>query len=117
MHKSIIQLLVVIRGSFPDATIVYSFGGCYGLYQILKEIYPRAVAYFDDSSEDHILTRIEGKYYDIGGEFPFIRSKKSELIRLTGKHHEHWQGVAAGQRIELILAKYARYSERLRKDV
>lgn len=46
-------------------TDIYTKGSCYNLYVILKHVYPQAVAYGD---EDHIITEIDGKYYDITGE-------------------------------------------------
>lgn len=115
MDASIIRLLTAIRYSFHDAPIVYTRGGCYGLHLILKEIYPTAVAFFDDDSKEHILTLIGGRYYDINGEYPFTATTEKELIRLTKKENEHWRTVASGQRLEVILAKYHRYCERIKK--
>lgn len=115
-HKKILSFLRVMRYSFHDAPMVYTRGGCYGLYQILKEIFPSAKAYFDDKNEEHILTKIGDRYYDINGEYPFKHTEKSELIPLKEKDHEHWEAVASGQRLEVILAKYKRYCLRIKRD-
>lgn len=49
--------------------IIYTHGSCYKLYEILKTVYPDAVAYYRYSYEDsHVITRIGRKYYDINGE-------------------------------------------------
>lgn len=115
MHKSILNFLTVVRYSFHDAPLVYTRGGCYGLYQILKVVYPSAVAYFDDAEQEHILTKIEGRYYDINGEYQFRLTERKELKKLSVKDHEHWVTVASGQRLEVMLAKYHRYCEKLKK--
>lgn len=115
-HKKILSLLKTIRYSFHDAPIVYTRGGCYGLYQILKEVFPSAQAYFDDKDEEHILTRIGDRYYDMNGEYPFKHTEKSELIPLKEKDHEFWKSVASGQRLEVMLAKYQRYCKRITED-
>jgi hypothetical protein len=56
-----------LRESFTGAKVVYTNGSCYQLYLILKGLYPKAVAYYDDYSS-HVYTRIGDKYYDIYGE-------------------------------------------------
>lgn len=46
---------------------IFNNGSCYKLTKILKSIYPEAKALY--SREDgHWLTKIENRYYDIGGE-------------------------------------------------
>lgn len=103
MHKKVLSFIKVLRRSFPDCSIVFRFGACYSLYLILKEVFPSAKAYFDDKERDHILTCIEGRYYDIQGE----TLKEIEGISpLTEKDHEEWESVADGQRVEYMLKKY-----------
>ena len=105
-HKEVIAMIKAVRGSFHDASIVYKFGGCYGLYEILKAFEPKATAYFTDKDEDHILTKIGSRFYHIDGEYPFMYTKSGEEKKLTLANHEYWEGVASGQRIEMIVAKF-----------
>lgn len=44
----------------------FNEGGDYLLYRILKSFWPHAEAYRD--SAKHIVTKIDGRYYDITGE-------------------------------------------------
>ena len=54
-----------VRDSFIGSQQVYTEGSCYHFYLILKEVFPDAEAYFD---ADHIITKIDDKFYDITGE-------------------------------------------------
>ena len=54
-----------VRDSFVGSQQVYTEGSCYHFYLILKEVFPDAEAYFD---ADHIITKIDDKFYDITGE-------------------------------------------------
>ena len=59
------KFIAAVRDSFIGSQQVYTEGSCYHFYLILKEVFPDAEPYFD---EDHIVTKIEGKFYDITGE-------------------------------------------------
>jgi len=59
------QFISVIRDSFVGSQQVYTEGSCYHFYLILKQIFPSAEPYFD---LDHVLTKVDGKFYDITGE-------------------------------------------------
>ena len=53
--------------------MIYMQGGCYQFYRLLKTLYPQAVPYlvkYDDKSSqfDHVITEIDGRFYDITGE-------------------------------------------------
>jgi len=43
---------------------IYTRGGCYQLYKVLKVIFPEAVPYFDGA---HVATLIDSKLWDING--------------------------------------------------
>lgn len=73
------------------------------MFLILKEVFPSAKAYFDDKEKDHIITCIDGRWYDITGE---SLKDKGEMKLLTEKDHEEWEAVADGQRLEYMLKKY-----------
>ena len=59
------EFISVIRDSFVGSQEVYTHGSCYHFYLILKKVYPNAVCWYDQS---HIITEINGKFYDITGE-------------------------------------------------
>lgn len=59
------QFISVIRDSFVGSQQVYTEGSCYHFHLILKEVFPNANPYYD---MDHIITEIDGKFYDITGE-------------------------------------------------
>jgi len=106
-HKVIIKFIKVIRESFPDAPIAYTFGGCYGLYTILKAVFPGAKAYFTENV-DHILTKIDGRFYDVYGWYVDVEGVEKEVgARLNTIQHEKWATVSSGQRFEYMLSKYS----------
>ena len=64
-RNSVEQFIAAVRDSFIGSQQVYTEGSCYHFYLILKEVFPDADAYYD---ADHIITKIDGKFYDITGE-------------------------------------------------
>lgn len=64
-HDKVELFISRVRDSFIGSQQVYTAGSCYHFYLILKEVFPEAQCYFD---EDHIITEISGRYYDITGE-------------------------------------------------
>lgn len=60
-----------IRDSFIGSQQVYTEGSCYHFYLILKEVFPDADPWYDN---EHIVTKIGDKFYDITGEI-----RKDEL--------------------------------------
>lgn len=63
----IIEFLTELRESADIQFKVFTEGSCFRLYKILKVIFPEAKAYWSDI-DNHCITKINGKYYDIGGE-------------------------------------------------
>lgn len=70
-----------VRDSFIGSQQVYTEGSCYHFYLILKQVFPDAEPYYD---HDHILTKINGEFYDITGKvlpsFPETCFHKLETI-------------------------------------
>lgn len=102
-HKKVLDLIKAIRLSFHDSVIVYRYGGCYGLYQIIKEVFPESKAYFENDKKEHIVIEINGRFYEIKGESDCDTTK---FVLLTEKDHEQWESNASGQRLEYMLVKY-----------
>ena len=65
MSVPILEFIEAVRASFVGADHVYTNGSCYQFFKILKVVYPDAIAYYDN---DHIISKIGNKYYDITGE-------------------------------------------------
>jgi len=59
------SFIATIRDSFIGSQEVYTEGSCYHFYLILKEVFPQANPHYD---MNHMITEIDGKYYDITGE-------------------------------------------------
>ena len=72
-----LDFITSIRESFKGSVDVYTKGSCYQFYLILKQVFPDAIAYYN---QDHVITLIDGKFYDITGEVQF-----NELFNLLYK--------------------------------
>lgn len=64
------SFIAAIRESVDNASHIYTHGGCYDFYLILKAKFKSAEAYYDS---DHVITKIGSKYYDINGEIAIGR--------------------------------------------
>lgn len=64
-HQKAINLIHEISMSNTIIKEIFLKGSCCNLYFILKSVFPEAKAYFN---VDHIITKIDKKYYDITGE-------------------------------------------------
>jgi hypothetical protein len=71
------KFISVIRDSFIGSQQVYTEGSCYHFYLILKEVFPEAECWYD---QDHIITKIGDKFYDITGE---VRPNTNMMIKDT----------------------------------
>lgn len=85
---------------------IFLNGGCYRLYQILKFVFPDAVACKADFAEtpdrtdsdgnsfvlSHVVTRIGDRFYDIDGEFILVATPYVRMAKMTPRDHD----IAAG---------------------
>ncbi len=62
---NILSFITSVRESFNGSVEVYTKGSCYQFFQILKTVFPDAIAYYD---QNHVITLIDNKFYDITGE-------------------------------------------------
>jgi len=62
-------------------TDYYLKGHCYDFYFILLGKFHNAECFYDSN---HVITKIEDKYYDITGEV-----KKGRHLPVDGKHYSH----------------------------
>ena len=61
-----IDFIEMLRNSDPYISTIYTNGSCYKFHLILKKMYPESVPMIDEI-KDHIVTEIDGVYYDING--------------------------------------------------
>lgn len=62
------DLLTAMRKNIKQADVMFTQGKCYQLYLMLSDLYPQAVAWYEPV-DGHVFTEIDGKYYDINGEY------------------------------------------------
>ena len=65
LHNMVIDLITNIRDAHPVMVDIFTKGSCYNLFAILASVFPEALAY---DNENHLITRIGDRYYDINGE-------------------------------------------------
>lgn len=65
-HYKVIYFLSALRSAANIMVEIYTNGGCYRLHELLKILYPSATAY--SNRDAHVITKIEGRFYDINGE-------------------------------------------------
>ena len=61
MEEKVLLFIKSIRESFGASIAVYTMGNCYQFYEILKTVFPDAEAF----ENGHVLTKIDGEFYDI----------------------------------------------------
>lgn len=114
-----LEFLSLLKDSDRYIQIIYTRGGCYQLYKILKLIYPSAIAYkvkYEkyDVGYDHIITRIEDRYYDINGEVDIskfyniapVQSKDLNEIEKWSFSKNYWLNKTCPNCKELIPVEY-----------
>ncbi len=65
--EQIVAFIDAVRGSDYYIKYIYTMGGCYQFFKILKTLDSRAMPYIHRIEENHIVTRIGGYMYDIEG--------------------------------------------------
>lgn len=63
-HRNILNLISILRESHSQMENIYLHGSCFDLFRLLHSVYPEAIPY---TNCNHIITRIDDKYYDITG--------------------------------------------------
>lgn len=69
------SFIAKVRDSFIGSQQVYTEGSCYHFYLILKEVFPDAEPWYDN---EHIVTKIGDKFYDITGE---VRKDELDMVK------------------------------------
>lgn len=83
------RFLAALRQGVPDARTLFQFGHCWELFCILRRIWPEAEPWSLHKG-DHILTRIDGTWYDIEGKYTgsmmFVTRCTADQIRAWKPH-------------------------------
>lgn len=74
---------------------IFTCGGCYRLYKILRFVFANAQAYKVDYGRDgvgefilsHVVTRIGDRFYDINGEFVLPESGYTRMEPMDAADH------------------------------
>jgi len=79
-----IEIIKAIRQSFGGSETIYLYGSCLHFFNILKSIFPEAKPYMA-KSKGHIVSLINGEYYDISGAVKgdYIPADEEVLAALT----------------------------------
>ncbi|MFD0587610.1 hypothetical protein ACFQZE_06320 [Paenibacillus sp. GCM10027627] len=108
--KNVIEFIELLKGrkstseitAFEITEEIYLNGGCYRLYQILKQVFPEAEAYKVDYQSNknrrdvdgndfilsHVVTKIKDTYYDIQGEFSLANSCYKRMTKMEDSDHQ-----------------------------
>lgn len=94
-----ITLLTAMRKNIKQADVMFTNGKCFQLYLMLADLYPQAVAWYD-AVDGHVMTQIDGKFYDINGEYESISDKyflfaEEERASLKGAFDWDYEAVAS----------------------
>lgn len=92
-------LCETIRDSFPGSHFIYTLGGCWEFFKILKRVYPEAKPYYDNS-RGHVYTLIGESVYDIMGKRlrgleglqPCSQRLMSQAHRWKARNFRHLEG-------------------------
>ena len=61
-----VDFITTLRDSDLYIRNIYLSGGCYQFYKVLKTIFHDSMPYIN-TAKDHIVTKIDGEFYDITG--------------------------------------------------
>lgn len=80
-HIKILNFISLVRDSHPLMVEIFTKGSCFNFHLILKQVFSELnpIAY---SNGDHVITKIENKFYDITGQVQIktIRNNTSYII-------------------------------------
>lgn len=112
-EREILNIIEAIRDSHPLMVKIFTEGSCLEFHNILRKIFPEAKPVYLDI-EGHVVTEIDGKYYDITGSvtlnepppsFKETCSRKGISRMLRSKYAESY-GSIARQGAEITNGRY-----------
>jgi hypothetical protein len=88
---NILDFINELRNSDGYIEHIYTKGSCYKFHILLSKMYKNTVPYISGTN-DHIVTRYKGKYYDINGEVKDVKGYtklKEEDIPMVSRWSFH----------------------------
>lgn len=77
MEQDILKFISLIRNTASKEIVrIFTCGGCYRFYLILKTAFPEAEPYMitdDNENVEHIVSKIGNNFYDIRGKFEEVK--------------------------------------------
>lgn len=108
-YIKVINLIKEIRNSNPVMLDIFLAGSCCNFYFILKTVFPNAKAYFNI---DHVVTEIEGRFFDITGEVSKEEFKEKGYMSIDSIYADKYktdESVKAGEMYDpMQKARYLR---------
>jgi hypothetical protein len=86
-HSDVESFIARVRQISPLMVKICTQGSCYRFYLLLKEVFPDAEAFYD--MYFHVITRIDGRYFDISGEVEpsaIIPMSPEQIYRATRRY-------------------------------
>lgn len=80
MKSEILDFISLINQTSPEMRRIFTEGGCWRFFLILNEVFSDAVPWYDEIT-GHVVTEIEGVFYDIEG----VYGKNPENFKEIGK--------------------------------
>lgn len=62
----VIDFITSLRETDEYIEHIFLNGSCYRFHLLLKKLYPESIPYLS-KKEDHVITKIKGRFYDITG--------------------------------------------------
>jgi hypothetical protein len=81
-----IEFITALRATDEYIETIYMNGSCYQFHLFLRKMYPESEP-FINKQEDHVITKIGRRFYDITGE---IKGKYYPLTPELKKKVEEW---------------------------
>lgn len=94
----VLSFLKALKDSDFFVEHIYTCGGCYQLYKVLKTLYPQAVPY-RCTYMAHVITKIDDFFYDIGGEVKV----DGDFLRMTEEEKKAAEGWSFAANNDLYL--------------
>ena len=82
------RFCAAVRASNPCAVQLYTEGQCYGFYLLLREVFGASVEPWYLDVPGHVISKIDGRFYDIKGRF--FNIKKARRLNIGKESPHRW---------------------------
>jgi hypothetical protein len=109
-ERNIYKTIKLIRDSFYESVAIYTHWRCFHFAQILKHIYQWEL--YHDENKGHVVTKINGEYYDIRWNLANIYNDLyllDEFKKLTEYQILNWDWNRHSANTDTLMLKYQEY--------